>query len=342
MLPTDRTYTSMFTACARAGPRALEILEKVEAEVERRGVSLNILSFNAQLLAMIHCGVEPEDIIEVFEGIKTSTKLRPTIETFSTILVAASADSNKGLETALTVWKLLCSALKPDLYCYNAFLTCLRDAGVPDHMTAPSDYSTKVYGMCNEHLYLPLVGTRKVTIDIPIVSKEPHPSTKLATSDELNLSKKSKLLESPRKSHLSTLSLEPNLPPKSESFQKSVVSKQKSASAKEVNSLSLTIHFVNRMRVLDIDSVEKLLTTLEAINMAPNIRTYTLLASMFPDIKYLIGKMSRKRRKVVRDESFFMAAMKLRRRLEDVTGAKVSVGMYDCCYIIVVTAIGYL
>jgi len=60
LLPTDRTYSSMFAACGSAGPQAFEILGKVRSEMERREVPLNTITANALMSALAMCGQHQE------------------------------------------------------------------------------------------------------------------------------------------------------------------------------------------------------------------------------------------------------------------------------------------
>ena len=75
----------MFAVCGRT--KSAEILDKVMKEIERRGVSLNTLSFNAMLTAMANC----EMVDEVFDEV---TKLdRPDIDTYRSLLLACARSS---------------------------------------------------------------------------------------------------------------------------------------------------------------------------------------------------------------------------------------------------------
>ena len=75
----------MFAVCGQT--KSAEILDKVMKEVERRGVSLNTLSFNAMLTAMANCGM----VDEVFDEV---TKLaKPDIDTYRSLLLACARSS---------------------------------------------------------------------------------------------------------------------------------------------------------------------------------------------------------------------------------------------------------
>lgn len=330
LLPVGRTYTSMFTACSRAGPVATDILEKVLVEIEQRNVSLNMQSYNAQLLALVHCRVDTEEVINVFEEMRRNPATAPTVKTYSMLLLAAVNDSENGLETALTIWNRLRSTFNLDLCCYNAFLTCLRDAGISDQKMVPDFRSMKIHGLRKEHLCLSLKATKRVTVHLPITCVAPEPDTSTHPKSKSSPPQKEPNAKS-SKASLKSDSFQKSAPSSDKSNLKPLKSSkaldlsQKSTSGKGEEVVSLSVYVVNNnKRVMDRDSAERLLTTMETLGMYPEIRTYNLLASLLPDVEYLIGKMSRKRRKVERDEDFFVAAINLRWRLGDLEGAKVS------------------
>ena len=128
----------MFGACSRAGPKAADIVNKIIQEMERRDVQLNTVSYNAQLSALVHCGL----IGQAFELFSSTKAPQSTIETFCTLLLAAAKDRTEGIEKGLLVWNELVKKFKPNLYCYNTLLLLVRDGGIPKCMTQFSDHTT--------------------------------------------------------------------------------------------------------------------------------------------------------------------------------------------------------
>ena len=128
LTPTDHTYSSMFSACAMAGLEGGAVLSKLQSELQRRDVALNLISTNSLLSALARCGSHKETgkvFLEMGER-----GLAPDVKTYSALLQAASHDQEEGVATAGRVWQeMLGAGVNPDLYSYNLFLHCLRGAG---------------------------------------------------------------------------------------------------------------------------------------------------------------------------------------------------------------------
>lgn len=136
ILPTSHAYTSLFNACAKAGPRSVQYLTKIRDEIERRDVVLNTIASNALISALASCG-KHEEAFEVYQDM-LKTQLEPQVHTFGSLLGAAAADPVLGLERAQRVWREMTACrIAPDLQCYSLLLHCLRDAGVPQSMRRP-------------------------------------------------------------------------------------------------------------------------------------------------------------------------------------------------------------
>ena len=125
ILPTDHTYTSMFTACAKAGPRSLTYLTRVQDEVERRGFELNLISTNALLSALVSCG-QLDAAFEIYQDRRD--KGQPVdVSTIGALLLGSSQDTEQGLWRTEKLWGEMAELkLSPDLHCYNLTLSCLR------------------------------------------------------------------------------------------------------------------------------------------------------------------------------------------------------------------------
>ena len=140
LVPTNHTYCSLFSACARAGPKASPVLAKLRDELERREHVLNALSINALMSALAVCG-QGEETFEAYLALHKKG-VEPSAATFGSLLQAAVRDGESGLEHAQQVWEEMRSAdFAPDQHSYNLLLQCLRDAGVPASMTRTTDTS---------------------------------------------------------------------------------------------------------------------------------------------------------------------------------------------------------
>ena len=129
LVPTDHTYTSMLSACAEAGPTAAAILDKVEKEIERRGVRLNNIGMNAHISALASSR-RHQDALKVYLDM-TKVGVSPDLHTYSGLLLASARDRVGGMIVAQRVWQEMgASRCKSDMYIYNLLLQCLRDAGL--------------------------------------------------------------------------------------------------------------------------------------------------------------------------------------------------------------------
>ena len=128
LLPTERTYSSLFHGCAIAGSKSLKIFDKIVAEMERHGVTPGTITSNAMIRALALCE-EPVRAVEVYESM-ISSHTPVDLHTFSALFMAAMAKTNdNGLIITVSVWNQLCkSHMTPDVYCYNLLLECLRNS----------------------------------------------------------------------------------------------------------------------------------------------------------------------------------------------------------------------
>ena len=129
LLPTDYTYSSMFAACGSAGPPALDVLNKVRSEMERRDVPFNTITANSLMSALALCGKHAE-AIEIYMDME-KMNIRPDIYTYGGLLVTMAKDRKSGVGVAQGVWsEMTKSAIVPDLHCHNMVLQVLRDGGM--------------------------------------------------------------------------------------------------------------------------------------------------------------------------------------------------------------------
>ncbi len=147
--PTNHTYTSLFSACSRSGPRSLDYLSRIRDEIDRRNVVLNTIASNALISALASCG-KHEEAFEVYSDMQKA-QLLPQAHTFSSLLSAAASDHVTGLVHAQRVWsEMIACGIRPDLQCYSLLLQCLRDAGVPQGMRRAVEKEEEVGGLRSE------------------------------------------------------------------------------------------------------------------------------------------------------------------------------------------------
>ena len=132
LLPTERTYSSLFHGCAMAGSKSLKIFDKIVAEMERHSVTPGTITSNAMIQALALCE-EPDRALEVYD-LMTSSLTPVDLHTFSALLMAAMAKTiDDGLKITVGIWNELCkSDMTPDIYCYNLLLECLRNCTFSD------------------------------------------------------------------------------------------------------------------------------------------------------------------------------------------------------------------
>ena len=132
VLPTERTYSSLFHGCAVAGKKSLRIFDKIVAEMERRNITASTITSNVMIQALALCE-EPDRALEVYESmIFSHTPI--DLHTFSALLMAAMGKTNdNGLKMAVGIWnEIRRSDMTPDIYCYNLLLECLKDCSYLD------------------------------------------------------------------------------------------------------------------------------------------------------------------------------------------------------------------
>ena len=132
LLPTERTYSSLFHGCAVAGSKSLDIFNKIVAEMERRGLTPSTITSNSMIQALALCE-EPDRALEIYESM-ISSHIPVDLYTFSALLMAAMAKTNDdGLKMMVGIWnELRNSDMTPDIYCYNLLLECLRNCSYSD------------------------------------------------------------------------------------------------------------------------------------------------------------------------------------------------------------------
>ena len=132
ILPTERTYSSLFHGCAVAGKKSLRIFDKIVAEMERRSVTAGTITSNIMIQALALCE-EPDRALEIYDSM-ISSHTPVDLHTFSALLMAAMVKTNDdGLKIAVGIWnELRRTDLTPDIFCYNLLLECLKDCSYSD------------------------------------------------------------------------------------------------------------------------------------------------------------------------------------------------------------------
>ena len=258
----------MFNACSRAGPEALGTLEKLLLEIERRDVTLNTQSFNAQLSALVHCG-QSEKAFELFSS--ASHPPQSSVETFGTLLLAAARDRGDGMEKFVAVWNELIRQFVPNAYCYSTLLLCVRDGGVPDYMLKPS---------------------RKVTV-LPSIDDRAYEKRRNA------------VIAADKEVHLTLLNRGSDTP------------------------LNICIYISKRgVRWIEEASLTNFLQSMELHKTKLEIRTLSILSSLFPDFTRILLLSEKFGVKV--DQQVLKSASQFRRVCGDNVNAQVSTSGYAC------------
>lgn len=155
LLPTERTYSSLFHGCAVAGSKSLNIFDKIVAEMERRNVTPGTITSNAMIQALAMCE-EPDRALEVYDSM-ISSHIPVDLYTFSALLMAAMAKTNDdGMKMAVSIWnEIRRSDMIPDIYCYNLLLECLKDCSYSDSWMEriSKDESSELSGQGSHHYH---------------------------------------------------------------------------------------------------------------------------------------------------------------------------------------------
>ena len=281
LLPTDHTYSSMFAACAEAGHKSSDILDKVQDEIERRSVLLNSISTNALITALAACG-RHDDARDIYANM-VNKSMNPDPHTFSSLLLAAAHNKEGGFEAGQRAWsEMIASGIQPDLHCFNVLLQCVRDSGISPNV-------------------LERVGEEKRSITLKLnydddgsaVCQDDSITIKLHVSGVagFSLGDGSKLMV-----HLGHVE----------------------GKARGVRGPTI--------RWLETEDIEMLFTLLKKLKLQPEIITFHILAHLSFDPSLLMREMAKlKRRGVIPDSRFMVAAIKMQALLGNLTGAKVCV-----------------
>ena len=312
LTPTDHTYSSMFAVCGAVGHSAAPILDKVQTEMERRGVVPNNIATNSLISALAQCG-RHHDAIEVYLNM-TNRQMDPDLCTFGALLLAIGKDKTRGMEAAQRVWsELRASGLVIDLHCFNMLLQVLRDAGLEGVVDMQSGLRN-VYGQ-------PL---RRVVPQVD-VSEMPQVDTmerkgipQVAEWREDQGGSRKELSREDKGDWIRETSL-----PNNTLYVKGALEFPLSRDHSIVlNVGSFGLEFSPHVRWLEKRSIENLFAVLKQNHLKPDIHTFHLLLHLTLDPAHLLVTM--KERKIVPDSKFMTAAITQQvRQLRNLHGAKV-------------------
>ena len=82
---------------------------------------------------MATCGLT-DDAFQVFLDM-SKRRVEPDVNTFTSLLSACARDGEEGIGRVAVVWSEMGNfGVRPDLFCFNALLRCLKQAGIPGDM----------------------------------------------------------------------------------------------------------------------------------------------------------------------------------------------------------------
>jgi pentatricopeptide repeat protein len=128
IVPTERTYSSLFAACSQAAPQGREQLDKLVKEISSKDIQLSLITLNAAIRALASHKNTPE-ALAMLDKMDEQYGIPPDVQSFTFALQACCQDQEDGASLAQIVWNDMESrGVKPDIYVYNEFIRAFRVA----------------------------------------------------------------------------------------------------------------------------------------------------------------------------------------------------------------------
>uniref|UniRef100_A0A8C3SY00 Pentatricopeptide repeat-containing protein 1, mitochondrial n=1 Tax=Chelydra serpentina TaxID=8475 RepID=A0A8C3SY00_CHESE len=320
LIPTDATYTALFNACAESPWKdsGLQSALKLRQELKSKNLELNLITYHALLKVCAICS----DLRTCFDVLKEIVHKghAVTTETFSFLLMGCIKDKKSGLRYALQVWRQMTKlGIKPDGYSYNLMLHAARDCGIGDPVVA-SDLLLKSTDENPAQVKL-LSGRRGQKMK---GQKRKGADSGIATQLDVETMEKQVLQENSRKAEEHLINHED----KDESEVQAEPATGLAGLTKKTVELSRTGDFrtvaTPSDRLALMGNMEGFLNKMKEDNVAPNIKTFTLLAELVEPLSQsessLLTVLDEHKVKV--DVTFFNTLLRKKSKLGDLEGAK--------------------
>ncbi|XP_069501673.1 pentatricopeptide repeat-containing protein 1, mitochondrial isoform X2 [Ambystoma mexicanum] len=361
LVPTEATYTGLFNACAESPWKdtGLQHALKLHQELKSKNIQMNLITYQALLKVAAICS-DLKTCFEIFKEIVRQGHIA-TEETFSILLMGCIKDKDAGFRYALQVWRqMLKLGMKPNRTSYNLLLRATRDCGIGDP-SAVSNLLLQVQAEVPVSLALNAgrrmqkgknskwkeTGRKPKTteMDLEILEKEmfqehpkgPESGVSSANTKQLNLHPSA---PAERSSSLNNDYLNSKIACQVVALHKAVINedglpdKYSQNVQKLPNLLDLKVSCANGVslgivatasdRLALIGSTEGFLNKMEADNVTPDIKTFTLLAEVANPESQLVSTLTTlmDKNKVKADVTFFNTLVRKRSKLGDLEGAK--------------------
>uniref|UniRef100_K7FWM8 Pentatricopeptide repeat domain 1 n=1 Tax=Pelodiscus sinensis TaxID=13735 RepID=K7FWM8_PELSI len=337
LIPTDATYTALFNACAESPWKdsGLQSALKLRQELKSKNEELNLITYHALLKACAICS----DLRTCFDILREIVHKGHAVtkETFSFLLMGCIKDKESGLRYALQVWQQLTKlGIKPDDYLYNLMLHAARDCGIGDPVVASDllQRSTKEnqtqIKLISDSQGKKVKGQKKKGADSGIATQldvesmekqifhaEPRnglggPTSKTECSGTGDFSRYQAVSDLPQTNQDQFFEPACNLP----NLLDLKISNK--------NLVSLGTVATPSHRLALMGNMEGFLNKMKEDNVAPNIKTFTLLAELVEPLSQSESSLLTvlDEHKVKADVTFFNTLLRKKSKLGDLEGAK--------------------